>query len=429
MSCTAKEVVLHTSDRKCHMVCKRRHYLTSALHRHLRRKSAPSEHYVNPNMWLGSMGHFALEDRHGPQIWNTASDAARAWAAAHYEEERPQEAGELVTLCSQILDYYVQWEERRENLLTTVYIDGRPMVEQKFSLRLEELEYYVDPETRERVTLKLDAYSNGYWCDSLGRTCEKEPDKVVPVYHGTIDRLVEDEHGRWWIMDYKFVKNFTDRRILDLDIQMEAYVWAAEQWFEHPIAGAIYAQIRKALPKEIKILKDGSLSVDKRQPTTHALYEEALIKHYGDVSKAPKKNIDFLNALAIQETVWSNKFINFEFLPKNEHQKIGTYKAIIEQGHDMLDPNTNFYPSPSRDCSWYCNDFYSVCLAMNEGADWEGLLREEFIPRHETKENELPAFIRRIKTPSGKLYIEEVDLNDSWNPINPEQGCFDYLLE
>src|SRR5690606_9206017 len=117
---------------------------------------------------------------------------------------------------------------------------------------------------------------------------------VTIYYHETLDRVVVDKNGNWWIMDYKTAKS-ADTNKLDTDDQISAYLWAAEQWFQHPFKGFIYVQLTKETPKPPRRLINGNLSTDKSQKTTYSLYRKEVIKDYGDVRKAPAKIIETLN--------------------------------------------------------------------------------------------------------------------------------------
>ncbi|MGL5075375.1 MAG: hypothetical protein ACRDBG_05970, partial [Waterburya sp.] len=67
---------------------------------------------------------------------------------------------------------------------------------------------------------------------------------------------------------------------------------------------------------------------------------------------------------------------------RNKYQKEAEYVKIILEGREMLDPSLPLYPNPTRDCIWDCN-FRSVCLAMDDGGDWNHILSTEYIQSEE----------------------------------------------
>lgn len=404
--CEQREIAMHTHDRIAFKRCRRKWSFSSPFKRHLQPKA--SKIGVNPNLWFGSGIHFALEDYHGYNRFGHPVEAFKVYVEAFPEEERPIETDDLIELGIGMLNHCVDWEKDKAKW-KTVWLDGKPLVEQKFSLVLEDLCYY-ELDILGEVERYFKIPGSNEWKSESGdiRTEENLRDLgaeyVEIVYHGTFDRIVEDEHGDWWVLDYKTAKSY-DMNKLATDPQISAYCWAAEQWFERPIAGMLYIQMLKRVPQAPRRNTKG-LSTDKRQKTTHKLYRQALIELYGDVSKAPKKNIDFLNDLAFQEAENGDAFIRYDFVPRNDYSKKQTYKAIIQEGREMLNPNLPLYPNPTKDCAWDC-PFRAVCVAMDEGADWEYILENEFEPRHETMKDELPAWMLRIIRKHPDKYPDE----------------------
>jgi hypothetical protein len=68
----------------------------------------------------------------------------------------------------------------------------------------------------------------------------------------------------------------------------------------------------------------------------------------------------------------------------------------------MLNPELPLYPNPTRDCMWDCS-FRSVCLAMDDGSDWQFILNSEFAVR-----NEEDPWRKRIKWPDQEP-LEQVE--------------------
>lgn len=405
--CLQSEIALHTHDSLAFKRCRRKWFFSSPFQMHLQPKASIKG--SNPNLWFGTGFHFALEDYHGYNRFGDPVKAFEAYVAAHEPEELPAEIDDLIELGHAMLEYYKEWEAEHCKW-KTVYRDGVPLVEEKLSLVLEPLSHFV----HEGYIYKAFIPSEGQ--DPLYK-CEEEPDKWYTydemiaygaeykeiVFHGTIDRVVEDQNGLWWLLDYKTAKS-VDTGKLALDPQISKYCWAAEQWLEHEIEGMVYVQCTKSPPKAPKMTSKG-LSTDKRQKTTHNLYRRAIKEVYGDLNKAPNNVVDFLGELADRETENGNSFIRYDWVPRNEYSKEQTYLNILAEGREILDPNLSLYPNPTRDCAWDCS-FRDMCLAMEEGADWKFYL-DEFEKRPETMENEVKGWEKRLFRKHKDLYPEE----------------------
>jgi hypothetical protein len=261
----------------------------------------------------------------------------------------PVDHEDLLELGHGILEYYPIWLSQRDEY-KTLWVDGVPQVEVDFSIPIPELTEYVGKEVR---------------------------------YEGTFDRVVTDPFGRLWVMDYKTAKQF-DTLKLELDAQVSAYAWAAEQHYGRPVEGMIYLQFKKAYPKYPRKTSQG-LSVDKKQYTTARLFKLALAEMgYVPGKTLPEKYVDFINYLVEQETPEGDRFIRWDLVRRNDAAKQFEYNNIVLEGMDMLDPNLRIYPNPTRDCSWDC-PYRSVHLAMMDGSDWEYILEEGFRKKEEDR--------------------------------------------
>lgn len=338
---------IHTSDRILFKRCRRKWNWASPLRENLIPKDAsPSA------LWFGTGFHFALEDFHGYNRFGDPVKAFEAYYDACRPSERPEDADELLDLARGMLSYYQIWLRHR-NEFQTYWVDGVPQVEVDFEIPLP-------PEI----------------CELAGREI---------VYAGTFDRVVVDPYGRLWIMDYKTVKQF-DTSKLETDPQISAYAWAAELIYEREVEGVVYMQFYKGYPQEPKVLQNGTLSKNKNQRTTHALYRRALLRIYGSPDRFPPDYVEFLNYLLDQESAEGDKFIRRDLVRRNGYSKETEYKKILDEVMDMLDPNLRIYPNPTRDCIWDC-PFRSACLAMDDGSDWEYIIENDFMVREEVPQN------------------------------------------
>lgn len=128
--------------------------------------------------------------------------------------------------CNACWDRYVAWGTKAENQTKGTWPDGR-------------------------IGIKIvdKTYGGKHWRIWQG----------LPVtYGGRIDALFEDEYRYYWILDWKtaaqLTKDDNDDYLL-LEDQITSYVWALRKILGLPIAGFIYAEIKKGVPEEPEPLK------------------------------------------------------------------------------------------------------------------------------------------------------------------------------
>ncbi len=336
---TRRKVIIRTSDRSSFKRCRRKWGWHSGLRSNLESRDSPSY------FWIGTGGHFALEDYHGYNHFGHPVEAFNAYVAAckrfHQKHKHglPDDWKDQTELAQGILEHYLVWLQNRE-AHKTVWLDGVPQVEIKCEIPLP-----IPP-------------PQGF-------------DEVV--YQLTLDRLVEIE-GEYWITDYKFYKQFA-QGLLEFDQQMGAYIWGAQTIFDKPIAGAIFHEFVKKIPNDPRILASGKLSSAESQGTTHYVYREALVNMYGSVDKAPKLNVRCLNDLAAQESPDRDNFIKRTKTRRTLTQQQAQGSLILLEAVDMLDPDLPLYPNPTRDCSWDCT-LQDICLMIDRDDDWKPLLND-----------------------------------------------------
>lgn len=353
---STEPITIHTSDSLLFKRCRRRWDFQASTRQHLEAETAEQ----GLNLWFGTGIHFFLEDYHGYRKFPSVEEALGAYYDAFLPEELPMGAGEALGTMVGMMEYYTEYWLPRRDQFKTVWLDGQPQVEVSFQLLLSELSEYA------------------------GRPV---------VYQGTFDRVVTDSEGRWWVVEYKTARRI-DIEKLPLDAQITRYLWAAEQWYQREFEGVVYLQFVKAVPEEPRQVR-GGFSKDKRQATTHAVYRKALIEEFG---KVPNEYVDFLNFLAEQESPEGDKFIRWDFVRRPIEAKINAYKHIIAEGYEMLNPNLALYPNPTRDCMWDC-PIRTICIAIEEGADWEYLVDELLKPKQKGEDK---PWKKRIRWPQNQ---------------------------
>ena len=426
------KILIRTSGRRTFRRCIRKWGFQSGLKMNLDRIGSES----NIHFWFGSAIHWAMEDYFGYNKFGDPRRAFKAYYDCFDEIDKPMLADTHYDLGIGMLTYFLEWLPRHNQTMQfkTLWlthdengyhesapgVDGAyPAVEQSFELDLgvrvvrDPISKKIYYRYKEGDNIDYPLFSielptgeiNYYVVEQDGRKVDVE---ICPVvYHGTFDRLVIDRFGRWWILDYKTAKG-ADTNKLDTDDQISAYLWAAEQWFQHKIHGFVYLQLTKEVPKPPRRLKNGSLSVDKKQKTTYGLYRDEVIKDYGDVSKAPANIIDALNTFAEQETPEGDKFIRWDFVTRTDAQKISTYHNIMAEVMLQTDPNLILFPNPTRDCIWDC-PFRDVCIAMDDDRmdEAQAILDANYAERSDTDESNHEEWKDRLVYPTGPVECAE----------------------
>lgn len=340
--------IIRTSDRANFKRCRRKWDFESGL----RRNRTPAE---RPSyFWIGTGGHFAMEDWHGHNYYGSPIKAFEAYcnasieAGRHHRIQPPDDFDEQKAMGLGIMQHYLDWCTTRDPY-KTVWINGEPQVEVK-------------------CQIEMPVNSPHY-------------DKVI--YQVTLDRLVEIG-GEYWILDWKFFKAFNSTP-LDWHGQLSAYIWAAQTMWDVPIAGGILHEFKKQLPNDPRILQNGTISGAKDQLTSHAKYKQALLDMHGSVNASPAKNIECLNTLASMETEHMDRFIKRTSTTRNRQQLEAEGSQIMMELEEMLNPDLPLYTNPTKDCGWDCS-FADICLMMNRDDDWEDTLDGSSVSRSEEGE-------------------------------------------
>lgn len=381
---------IHTTDRASFKRCKRRWDFASPLRQYL----APIEG-KSIALWFGTGFHFALEDFHGLRLWNTPDKAFEAYVQACSAEECPQDVAEHVDLAMRMFAHYMRWIQLRDEFEAAVFVDEQDPTKQKLAC---EVDFQIDlPE--------LNMFD-------------------MPVkYEGTFDSLYLHKFTKKiWVAEYKTAKSF-DVLKLATDDQVSSYVWALRKCLpayaaQDRLGGVVYKQFKKNAPHAPIRLAGGGLSVNKQQSTTYGQYLQALKQLFPGVpiEKYEAKYREMLNCLSQQETLAGDDFINQQLVSRSEHNVATQYRKILADAYEMLnDPAIT--TNPTRDCTWDCA-FRDVCIAMDEGADWENQIKLGFGKRTEVAEQ----WQLRLTIPpqAAKIGLEQA-VGKTWKEFKDER--------
>jgi len=194
-------------------------------------------------------------------------------------------------------------------------------------------------------------------------------------YSGTIDGIVKDELGQYWLLEHKTASRISTDH-LPLDEQIVRYIWAAQEEYGLKLEGVIYNIIRKKIPKEPKELKSGGLSKSKSISTTWSKYKKSLIEYYGGKDNVPWD--EYEDVLESLEDGWKDFYYRKRI--RKSQAEIENIKRRTYIEYKQMRNAKEFYPTPNRNCMWDC-DFRHVCIEMNNGTDVEFMLEEMYEER------------------------------------------------
>lgn len=346
--------IIRTSDRITYRRCRRKWDWSYSGRHNLRSKSESAP------FWLGSGFHFALEDYHGYHKFEHPSDALSAYERATRKSGLilPNDIKDMLELGRGMLSYYESWLINRERL-KTLWIDGVPQVEVNVLIEIPK-EDLLRAGCSQKV---LDLYTQ-------------------ILYSSTLDRITIDSYNRLWINEYKSAKNYQWYH-LDTDQQVTSYSWIAHiKYPQYEIAGTCYQQHKKRAPEPPAFLASTKMfSTSKRQKTTYALYYTALQNLYGpDKSRWPQPNREYLDYVMQNESEGGDSLIKRDYVERNEFQIKNEYQKMLMEVSEMLDPDLQIYPNPTRDCQWDC-PFKLPCVHLDSDADWVSELHSSTMNR------------------------------------------------
>jgi hypothetical protein len=191
------------------------------------------------------------------------------------------------------------------------------------------------------------------------------------VYQGRVDLVMEDRNG-YWIVDHKTASVLGGTEWLALDDQCSSYAWALRKQLGLEVRGVIYNELRKKVPVQPKVLKDGSLSTDKRQDTTHDIFLEAIISNGLDIE-------DYGGHLAFMTAYPKEFFRRTQVTFTLEMLDIAGERIRLEAVEMLEKPS--IYPTPSRFNCTGCA-FLAPCIALHEGRDYTTILKENYTRRN-----------------------------------------------
>ncbi len=355
--------------------CRRKWYLSRVMHLE---SAIPIK-----NLWFGTGIHAALDGYYG--------------ALMDPENERP--------LVDVALEAYAEWYVKEESKLEEAH-GGYWSEEQKvyielYTLGREMIQNYADMERSLPAAQKFDPPYNiekrvqvPLLTEKVGIDGKQLPvvvhpktgQRYTPVLVGRMDLVTFDKDRDFYtIIDHKTAKNKRQNsESIDIDEQLTGYAYIFWRLSGIVPREILHNVLIKEAIEDPKVNKNGSLSVNKTQKTTHERFLTAL----QDRKLDPSPYLEMLDVLRTKG--WSDFFFR-EFTARNETQLINFEKRLYNVFMDMLECSENFalaYPNPSVFRCSFCS-FLPVCHAYEDGSDAQAIIDTQFIVRERTTVEEV----------------------------------------
>lgn len=227
----------------------------------------------------------------------------------------------------------------------------------------------------------------GRWSDRNLKTIATEQAFQVPLYDegskevegivlaGKIDRVVRDEQGVLWILDYKTAGSLARKaNILENDIQAGAYMIGAERMFGEKLGGVIFQLVWKEIPPAVEVLKNGMLSKKVSDKLTYDWYLKAIREYHGQESEEWIQ-ARYGDVLATYRAT-PNKYFKRQLTTRTPFQLRELEKDIVAIAREMTNPSTRLYPNVTYNCN-FCR-YKKPCDAWNDQSEVENIINQEY---------------------------------------------------
>lgn len=332
---------IHISDLNAFLQCRRAWAWSSNLRQNLTTIEPYSPFF------FGTVMHKFLEEYYHPTNFNGHASGRATQALMAIPNALP----EFIEFGAQLFDHYLTWAVNQASSDCLGDYSFEPIsVEQAFDVPILTLQGF--PSSKFRFAGRVD----GVWRSRIDDKLYLHEIKTATSIDGRIGQLA-------------------------FEYQPTAYMLAMQEVYGEPIAGVIYTLIRKKLPADPDVLKDGSLSKNKGIDTTADHYLAAIKKqHVKDIE--PNKEIgaafikhfygDVLSTLLNQP----NRFFRRVLVKRSTEQLTEMRKILYEVARDMTNSKTAIYPNPGYFCG---NCQFSVpCLAMSNGQPIDPILSAHY---------------------------------------------------
>lgn len=338
---------IHISDVLAFKSCRRKWDYSSVLRRNL----APVGIYVP--FFVGRVIHGALDRmyRYGANPAGEVLDLVDTETRQLREQYLEMYTAQLLkindqgTFCMQILDHYVQWTQSYNGPLNDRDLDFLNL-EQRFDVPMRT--------NRNFIARRL---------------------RLAGRFDGVVRNKRDDQLYLW---EVKTTRSIAERlKMLDLEEQADAYMLAAQELLGQPLAGVIYTLIRKAVPEQPQVLKNGMLSQNKQIDTTFECYLSAIRAHHQHDATRDFISThygDFLQHLLDN----AKPFFARVLIRRTQAQLKAARDELYAVAREMTNPRAPIYHHGQPSCNWCI--FREPCVATQQGRseDANTLLRENY---------------------------------------------------
>lgn len=186
---------------------------------------------------------------------------------------------------------------------------------------------------------------------------------------GTWDGVAQDENGKLFLVENKTYKSVPDSAELMFHDQSTGYAVAFHALTEERLTGMLYNGVAKRLIVQPKLLKNGKLSVDKRQSVTSKSYIAALIEN--DLDPYDEHYTEILDYLRDRESEGDTRFFYRERFYYHDTQLESWYSELLDVAHEMTHDPRIYRTVPFNGCGKSGNDcwYRDLCRAQHGGGD------------------------------------------------------------
>jgi hypothetical protein len=382
---------IHTSERKSFRGCRRRWDWVFQQYYYPQVTAKPLE--------FGVAFHNAMEVLYNPKTWKMPRQVVLNAAIQTFvktcedqfavyqknfdpSEEVRQDYADRIELGKGMLKYYVE--------------QVAPKYDEHWTPIRVEVEFLVpiqNPDTGDYLFCKcvrcekaiVEANARGELPDIM---MHHLLDNGLPVVlAGRLDLLAEDEHGQYWIVDWKTAARLArgdasgqDRdEFLDLDDQIGSYVMALRRKLGLNVRGFVYVELKKAFPeppqRNATIRLGRAFSVNKNQNVDYETYRDTVAAEDTAAYEAGLYD-EFLNFL---KEGGPNFYGRYQ-IAKSDEELEEIERNLFIEASDMVDPELRIYPSPGRFSCGFCA-FRQPCLEKFRQGDYQYLLDTMFDKR------------------------------------------------
>lgn len=319
---------IHVSDIQAFLQCRRAWQWSSNLRQHL----TTIEPYKP--FFMGTVVHKFLEDWLHPTKPYIPQETLAELHSMHGA------ISEFIEFGADVLNHYIEWQ----------YADNSNWADKNFTVLSVEQPFDVP------IYTPVGTKSSKF----------RFAGRVDGVWRSNVD-------GKLYLHEIKTTSSI-DNRIgqLQFELQPTAYMVAMAETYHEPIAGVVYTLIRKKLPVEPDVLKNGMLSQNKGIDTTPELYIATIKKHHVGISNAEIKSQygEIINQLLNQP----NKFFRRILVTRSNAQLDEMKHTLYQVARDMTNTKLQCYPNPG----YFCGNclFQTPCIAMSNGQPIDPILTE-----------------------------------------------------